>query len=656
MTYKTTVAFSSGYSIELIPAGCTLVNQGTVSCSQAGASMLNLAFQKITAVGGSGGSSLYVDAAAVTTISPSHTGQMITPPAPAPGAETNAPSSKSAMIIGSIFAVVIVAFVVGYAVMRRNMARGSRGRGNGGGGGGKKKKGVDQEHIKYIRPLTTAPTLPQFPAPAATAAIAAMTMRQLDSSSGGRGVDLESQSRFKKLSPPAVLEPESRQQPTTTTATRIATNTASAAPMLARGRSVREAILTRNDRQQQPSTGSGVVGADVRYQQERQRLLAMNTNISASAPDLVASSATTSALTPARAVVETSARSLVTAPTYTLPQPSPPADPVNVSVPVSISTMASLPLPVTTASTAVNGSKDAPTAAAPAPVRGSNGSDWSTINTADLEFLIIPVSNSSAARQKNGSSSNSPPEASIAGEKEEVLDDVDLYDGEREEMLLKKSRSLRYPWSSSHYAGGNGVAASSSATNNVATTAATAAFADTSPLRRAASAGVGGSGGSNVANYNNNSRNQNNSIKYNNSNANTSNYRSYNQQPGGMGGPSLSSIPQLSTMAEQQQQQPLQLQQHFQQQHYRQPAQQQQQQQQYQQKQQKMGWAQSQDDLLMRARSMPRTTITSTSTSTTAMNGGLPSHTMNTQHQQQQGGQGQGQGQRADPRGLYGYL
>ncbi|KAF9547680.1 hypothetical protein EC957_008037 [Mortierella hygrophila] len=547
MTYKTTVAFSSGYFIEVIPAGCTLVNQGTVSCSQAGKNMLSLAFQKITAVGDSGGSYLLVepDAAAVegvrkdystvpvpsssykppattpqpppavvsvqicgefctlstscsvptsnttatptptrslnatatktslstkATASPTHTDLMTTPPAAAPEAEPNTNSNKSAVIIGSIFAVVVVALAVGYALMRRNMTLGA------GRGGKKKKKEVDQEEVKYIRPLSPAPpTLPQPPAPVAAPATAAMTMRQLDSASGGG----ESQSRFQNPSPPVVLGPESRQrqappqQPSNTTSTRTVTNTAAAAaasaPMVTRGRSVREAALTRNDRQQPPGTtlaGGSNVEPDMRYLQERQRALAMNANtFASSAPTLF----------------EMSARSLASAPTYTLPQPPPPADPVNISVPVSISTMASLPLPVSTAT--VNGSTAA--RAALAETRRSNNSDSSAVDTADLEFLIIPVSNSSAsARQRNGTPSSTPPLATRGAEKEEVLEDIDLDDGdygEREGTLLKKSKSM-YPWSSRRgaNAGGNGVASSST------TTAGTFTFADTSPLRRAA--------------------------------------------------------------------------------------------------------------------------------------------------------------------------
>ncbi|OAQ27193.1 hypothetical protein K457DRAFT_33942 [Linnemannia elongata AG-77] len=642
MTYKTTVAFSSGYFIELIPAGCILINQLTVSCTQTGKSMLNLAFQKVTAVGDSGGSYLFsaldTDAAVVgdeekegrvvrgvrkdystvpgppptttatpqpppavvsvqicgefctlsascptltpnmtatptptrplnatatstslskTTASPANTGQMLTPSAAAPVAEPANTLDKTALIIGSVFAVVVVAFAVGYALMRRKIALGGR--------GGKKKKEADQEDIKYIRPTTPAPpALPQPPAPVATPATAAMTMRQ--------------------LTPPS-------QQSSNTSSARTATNTAAAAaaPTLARGRSVREAA--RNDRPQPPAAnlaGGGNAGADMRYLQERQQALAMNANTSASS------------------------RSQASAQTYTLPQPPPPSDPVNVSVPVSISTMDSLPLPVSTAA-AVNRSTSA--RAAPAKTRVSNNSDSSAIDTADLEFLVIP-----ASRQKNGTPSSTPPQFTRGAEKEEVLDDVNLDDDsydEREEALLKNSKSMRYPQSSRRGAdaGGNGVAGSS-----FATTAATVSFADTSPLRRTASTDIGGSSGSRATtNYNNSSKNYNND-------ANTSNY--YPQQ-------------------QQSYQQP-----------YRQQQQQQrqltpqQQQQQYQQKQQKMGWAQSQEDLLMRARSLPRTTTGATSTSTsttTAMNGGFPPRTMNTQQQQQQQ-------QRADPRGLYGYL
>ncbi|KAG0253615.1 hypothetical protein BGZ95_006267, partial [Linnemannia exigua] len=159
--------------------------------------------------------------------SPTHTGQLLTP-IPAPDAENGAGgTNKTAVIVGSIFAVAVIAFAVGYAIMRRNMAHGGSGgygygRGRGGGIPRRRKK-IDQEDVKYIRPITPA-AMPQVPAAAAMS----MTMRHLDDNG-------ETQtSRYKRASPPLPRPLESTRA---TRAAMTATTRSNTAPMLARGRS-----------------------------------------------------------------------------------------------------------------------------------------------------------------------------------------------------------------------------------------------------------------------------------------------------------------------------------------------------------------------------------------------------------------------------------
>ncbi|KAF9102683.1 hypothetical protein BGX29_004320 [Mortierella sp. GBA35] len=632
-TYNATISFSPDYFIEWVPQGCTLTAPATVSCSITGKSTLDLTFQKITATVGGSYSSSYSDSRrrdvgekdvvaydlppapehkppkpvqpqppptvgsvqicgefctlstscsisninTTTTIPPGWTttttasttrtkttsatttitGRMVTPP-PTPETPTAGTSNKAAVIVGSIFAVVVVAFAVGYAVLRRNMAVGGRTTKKG-------PKELDQGDVKYTRPMTPAPAATVSP-PSLTAA---MTVRQPG------GGDLESQSRFKKPLPLVSLEPEQR-------AAEVA-----AASTLSRGRSIREAAGGNRSAAAGGAATTGAataVGADVRYVQHQQRILAMNADASASAPALVS--------VPPRAF-DPSSRTLVLASTKAPTTLAPPPSTTRAPAPP--------PNPAPKADAPPVAGSTTSTAAAAKTTRTSDGSDWSAVDTADLEFLIIPVTNNNSSNSNIRPKNPSPP-PSVATE---AMEDIDLEDGGwKEEVLLRKSKSVRFPSSSGR---GGGEPSSSSFTTNAAV------FADTSPLRRASSAGVVGSIGSRSQSSKN------------------ANYRSpyYQQQQGGEGGGPSSSVPQFSTRVDGGGYYP----QQHQQQQYRQQRQQQQQ-----------GWAHSHDDLLTRARSMPKITAT-----TTATNGGFPPRMI----QQQDGQQQQ---RRPEQRGLYGYL
>ncbi|KAF9932079.1 hypothetical protein FBU30_009009 [Linnemannia zychae] len=644
LTFKSTIAFSAGYFVEAIPYGCSLVAQGTVSCSNSGKNMLNLSFEKIVAVGLPSGSLASlpstvkldrndedrVEAGAVrvskymvpgpgtdkpqqplppptiqsvqicgefctlssscppptsntpttvtatasstssyntqTTTSTTPTGQMLTsissPQNEAPSATGS--SNKSAVIAGSIFAVAIVAFAVGYAFMRRNMSRSEKRPG---------KKETKQEDIKYTRPMS--PASPQQPAAVATAA---MTTRQAGvgnrgNQDGGRtrgGRDLETHTVPRSINPLslATMEFETRRLANNNNNNSSSNSNAATAmgTSLTRGRSIQETSPSMASRDPRPTNNQA--GADIQYLRERQRALAVraNTSASTSASSLVLADGALS-----RATNEASLRPMTSAPTHSLPQSSSAAD----SGPISL-----VPMSVT-----VSNAIDPPVSSNNGPARIevtriSSESNWSPVDTAELDFLVIPSSSNNNPSRLGGSRNHTPAlAAATVPIVSEELRGVDLEDGgyggyNEREPALTKSRSQRYVGSSSQGASHNRVEQLTSI-----------AVVDANPLRRVGSAD---NGNSSHSNKNSNSR------THMNLDTNTS----------------LNSS-QIPYSQQQQQHRP-----------YRQ-----------QQSQPTKRAQASQENLLVRTGSMPRTMT-----------------------QQRQGGQQQQQQQRADARGLYGYL